>query len=491
VTARARRQTVRPNLILAVVCVAQFMVVLDVTIVNIAVPSIHRGLGLPVTGLAWVLDAYALVFGGFMLLGGRAADLFGRKRMFLIGIAVFSLTSLLGGMAHNGVELVTARAMQGLGGAVLSPTTLTLLSVTFTEPRARDRAFGIWGAVGGIGGATGVLVGGLITGLLSWRWIFLINVPVGAVVFAAAVLVVPAGARAASGQVDWLGAVIGTSGLVAVVYGVMRTDRFGWASPQVLGWLALGTALLSAFVVVEHRQPRPLLPPAALRSRELSGANLVMICGSAGTFALFFFLSQYLQDVRGYSPIQAGLAFLPMPIGIIIGTQVAARLIGRVGPRLLLATSSGLSAAGFALLALITPHSSYALHIAVPGMLVTLGSGMSFVPLTMTATNAVPAEDAGLGSGLINTARQVGGSLGLSVLVTVAAAAGAGAGTRVMQQSSTGIATAFAVSAGFLVVAVVAALVVLPRRVRMRTDEAAESPLAAIAPVRVACQPES
>lgn len=463
------RLTARPAaLVLAVVCVAQFMVVLDVSIVNVALPDIRNNLHMTQNGLAWVLNAYTLTFAGFLLLGGRAADLFGRKRLFLIGVCVFVVTSLLGGLAQNGGELIGARALQGLGGAILSPATLTILTTTFTDPKARTRALGLWSAVAGAGGATGVLAGGVLTDLLSWRWILFINVPIGlAVLLVARFALAESRLEGDRPTLDWAGALAVTGGLVAVVYGVVSTDTHSWTSPQVLTALAVGVALLVAFVAIESRHRHPLVPLRLFRSRALTGANLIMVVIGSAMFSVFFFLSQFLQDVQGYSPLKAGFAFLPMPLAIIAGTQLSSRLVSRVGPRILLVVGPLVGAAGMLLLSRITASSSYALHIGLPGAILTFGIGMAFVPVTLSATTGVARQDAGLASGLINTTRQIGGSLGLAALLTIAAsrtASDVAQGRRVAETA--GFTLAFEVAAALLALAAVIAAVVLPRTPR-------------------------
>jgi EmrB/QacA subfamily drug resistance transporter len=456
----------RPDsLVLAVVCVAQFMVVLDISIVNVALPDMQRDLHLSQNALGWVLNAYTLTFAGFLLLGGRAADLWGRRRLFLIGVTLFSLTSLLGGLAQNGGELIGARALQGLGGAVLSPATLTILTTTFTEPRARTRALGIWSAVAGAGGATGVVAGGVLTDLLSWRWILFINVPIGLLVLVVARLaIVESRAEGERPTLDWAGALTITGGLIAVVYGIVETDSHSWGSGIVLGFIALGVALLASFLVIETRHRHPLVPLRLFRSRALTGANLIMVCIGAVSYSLFFFLSQFLQEVQGYSPLKTGFAFLPLPLALIIGTQLASKLVAKIGARVLLVAGPLLSAIGMLLLSRLRADSSYLTHLGLPGALTMLGIGLSFVPLTLAATNGVNRRDAGLASGLINTTRQIGGSLGLAALLTIAAArskALAPAGTAAAQTG--GYTRAFEISSGVLVVAALIAATVLPR----------------------------
>lgn len=455
-------------LVLAVVCVAQFMVILDVSIVNVALPNIRADLGMSQSGLAWVLNAYTLAFAGFLLLGGRAADLYGRRRLFLIGVALFGGASLLGGLAQNGSELIVARALQGFGGAVLSPATLTILTTTFTDPKARTRALGLWSAVAGAGGATGVLAGGVLTDLLSWRWILFINVPIAIGVLAVGrFALTESRAEGERPTLDWAGALAVTGSMLAIVYAVVSTDSHAWGSAIVVTSLAIGFALLGAFLFIESRHPHPLVPLRLFKSRALTGANLIMVLVGSVMFSLFFFLSQYLQDVHGYSPLRAGFAFLPMPLAIIVGTQLSSRIVGRVGPRILLVIGPLISSVGLLLLARLHADSSYALHIGLPGAIITFGVGMSFVPVTLAATSGVDRRDAGLASGLINTTRQIGGSLGLAVLLTIATSrmhALAPEGARLAETG--GYARVFALSSLLLVIAAVIALLVMPRQPR-------------------------
>ena len=362
---------------------------LDISIVNVALPNMRRDLHMSQSGLAWVLNAYTLTFAGFLLLGGRAADIWGRRRLFLIGVALFSLTSLLGGLAQTGGQLIGARALQGLGGAVLSPATLTILTTTFTEPKARTRALGVWSAIAGAGGATGVLAGGVLTDLLSWRWILFINVPIGI----AGLHRRPAGRRRVQAEgarpsLDWAGALTITLGLVSLVYGIVRTDQHSWGSGGVITLLIVGVALIAAFVVIERRHRDPLVPLRLFRSRGLTGANLIMIVIGSVMFSLFFFLSEFLQDVQGFSPLKTGVAFLPLPIAIIIGTQISSRLVGRLGSRDAADDRSAVSAVGMIAAVPAGCDQSY-WHVGLPGAITTFGVGMSFVPVTLSATAGV------------------------------------------------------------------------------------------------------
>jgi EmrB/QacA subfamily drug resistance transporter len=463
------RSSARPDsLVLALVCIAQFMVILDISIVNVALPDMRKDLHMSQSGLAWVLNAYTLTFAGFLLLGGRAADLFGRKKLFLIGVATFSLTSLVGGLAQSGGELIAARAVQGLGGAILSPATLTILTTTFTDPKSRTRALGLWSAVAAAGGATGVIAGGLLTDLLSWRWILFVNVPIGIAVILIARWAVPESRLEGDRPtLDWAGALTVTGSLVAVVYGVISTDQHAWGSSLVVGSLVTGAALMALFLLIESRHPHPLVPLRLFRSRAVTGANIIMILLGSAMFAAFFFLTQYMQDVHGYSPLATGFAFLPMPLAIIVGTQVSTRLVGRVGPRVLLVIGTVISASGMLLLSELTVDSPYVLHIGIAGAIFTFGAGVSFVPVTLSATNGVDPHDAGLASGLINTTRQIGGSVGLAALLTIAASHAKSFVTQGAGVAETaGFTRAFETASGLLILAALVAVFVLPRPVR-------------------------
>ena len=411
-----------PWLVLVIVGLAQFMVVLDATVVNVALPSIQRALHFSTGSLEWVVNAYALTFGGFLLLGGRAGDLFGRRRLFAIGIALFSLASLLNGFAGTSAELVAGRALQGIGGALVSPAALSVLMTTFAEGRQRVRAMAVWSAVAVGGGAIGLVLGGVLTQLASWQWVFFVNVPVGvATLFLAARYVPESRAVGAEGRVDVAGAVAVTAGLMTLVYAIVNAQTAGWTSGSTLGFAAVAAALLGLFVVLEARRRHPLIRLGIFRMRSLSGANAVMLLVAAGMFAVFFFASLYVQDVLGFSPLRAGFAFLPMTGMIVIGAGVSQALIRRVGVREVAMVGMAMAAAGMLLLSLLPVNGSYAINL-LPGLLVmSLGMGLTFVPVTLMATTNVEARDAGVASGLLNTAQQIGGALGLAVLSTLAA----------------------------------------------------------------------
>jgi EmrB/QacA subfamily drug resistance transporter len=456
------------TLVLILCCLAQFMVILDVSIVNVALPSIRGDLGFSATGLQWVVNAYTLAFAGFLLLGGRAADLIGRREVFAGGLLLFGLASLLGGIAQTSGELVAARALQGLGGAVVAPATLSILATTFTEGAERNRALGLWGAMGGVGGATGALLGGVLTQTLSWRWILLINVPIGIAVALAALRVVARGRRdtGTARSFDLSGALTVTAGLVVLTYGIVQTDTHGWGSGRTLVIVALGLALLATFSLIEGRLAQaPLVPLRIFRSRPVSGANVVVFCMGAAAFAMWYFLSLYLQQVLGDDPIEAGLSFLPMTAAIIITSQLASRGVGRFGPGVVLTFGMALIAIGMVGLAQVSAGGSYLGDVLVPSIVTAAGIGFSFVPVTIAATQGVRGPEAGLASGLVNTSRQVGGSIGLALLATVATqrthdVAGSVSGAVALTD---GFQRAFLVGAAFAAIGALVSLVVLAR----------------------------
>jgi EmrB/QacA subfamily drug resistance transporter len=410
-------------LILAIACVAQFMVVLDVSIVNVALPSIGRDLHYSPTGLQWVVNAYVLTFAGFLLLGGRAADLFGRRRIYLFGLGLFTISSLVGGLAQNSAWLTTARAGQGIGGAFLSPATLTIIVTTFSGARMA-KALGVWSAVAGAGGAVGSILGGVLTAEISWRWILFVNIPIGAAVAVAALSYLSEAKRPAGEvppRLDVAGAITVTAGLGALIYGIVGTDIHSWGSSYTLSIFAVAVVLLGIFAYIQLRvASMPLVPFRLFRSRSLSGANIVMFLVGAAFFSMWYFLSLYLQNVLGYGALKAGLAFLPMAVTIIIGAQASSRVLNRVGVRPLLLVGTALAGGGFAWLSRIGATSSYWTHVFGPGCTISLALGVLFTPLAAAATAGVATHEAGLASGVLNTARQMGGSVGLAVLATIA-----------------------------------------------------------------------
>jgi EmrB/QacA subfamily drug resistance transporter len=409
-------------LVLVIACLAQFMVVLDATIVNVALPSIQRGLHFSATNLQWVVNAYTLIFGGFLLLGGRAADLLGRKRLFMAGIAVFSLASLLNGLAQSPTMLIVGRGLQGLGGALLSPAALSIITTTFTETRERARALGVWSAIAAGGGAVGLLLGGVLTDLASWQWIFIVNVPVGVMALIATLRLVPESRpELAHRTFDLAGAVSVTAGLVVLVFAIVKSQAYGWGSPRTIGLLAAGAAILAVFVAIERRSPAPLMRLSIFRIRTLAVADLVLLLVGSGLFGMFFFASLYVQEILGYSPLRAGLAFLPVTAGIVIGAGIAQQLIRRLGVRNVAVVGVAIAAAGLAVLTQLPVHGSYLGNLLIGLFPMSIGMGLAFVPITLLGTGAVTGADAGLASGLFNTAQQVGGSLGLAILATLAA----------------------------------------------------------------------
>ena len=416
------RSGTNPWIVLVLVCIAQFMVVLDATVVNVALPSIEQSFDLSVSGLQWVVNSYTLVFGGFLLLGGRVADLVGRKRIFLIGIVVFTVASLLNGLAPSGGALIAFRALQGLGAAMISPAALSIITTTFADGALRTRALAVWGAIAAGGGAFGLLLGGILTDFLSWEWVFFVNVPVGIAAFFLSLRLVPESrAFLEHRHFDVAGAVSVTAGLMVLVFAIVKAPEHGWGSMHTLGLFALGIALLIAFVFIERRSPSPLVRLGIFRIRSLASANGVLLLVAGGLFAMFFFASLYVQQILGYSPLEAGLAFLPVTAGIVLGSGMSAQLIRRVGVKAVLVTGLIVAAAGLGLLTLIAPDGTYLANL-VPGLVVmSVGLGLAFVPLTLVANTNIEEKDAGLASGLFNTSQQIGGALGLAILSTVAA----------------------------------------------------------------------
>ena len=414
-------------LVLVIACLAQFMVVLDVTIVNVALPSIQHGLHFSPSSLQWVVNGYTLIFGGFLLLGGRAADLIGRKRLFSVGVALFSFASLLNGLAQSPGMLIAGRALQGLGAALVSPAALSIITTTFTSSEERTKALGVWSGIAAGGGAVGLLLGGVLTDLLSWQWIFFVNVPVGMIALAMAVRFVPESrASTAHRTFDLAGAATVTGGLVLFVYAIVKAQSFGWGSPRTVAMIAGALALLAAFAAIERRSPAPLVRPSIFRIRTLTVADVVMLLVASGMFSMFFFASLYVQEILGYSPLRAGLAFLPVTAGIGIGAAAAQQLIRRLGVRAVAVGGITIATVGMALLTRVPVHGSYAGDLLVGLMPLSIGMGLTFVPITLLGTGNVQPDDAGLASGLFNTALQVGGALGWAVLATLAASHTAG-----------------------------------------------------------------
>ncbi|MFI6587844.1 MFS transporter [Embleya sp. NPDC050493] len=455
------------SLILALACACQFMVILDASIVNVALPSVRQDLGFTSTGLAWVVNGYLLTFAGFMLLGGRAADVFGHRRMLVAGLSVFSAASLVGGLAGTPEILVGARITQGVGAAVLAPTTLAVLNTTFTEEHARARAFGAWSAAGGVGGMAGALTGGALTTGLSWRWVFLINMPIGAVLVAVAMTVLP-GVRAERGtSLDLTGAVTGTAGLAALIYGVMQGTEFGWTSPHVVAPTAAGLVLLAVFTVVEARfAAQPMLPLRLFGLRGVAVGNLTLLLFGGITIAMWYFTSLFLQNVLDYSALRAGLGQTPAAVAFMLVARQSAILLPRVGARLSVLGGSGCFVVGFGLLSRADADSGYLADVLGPTLLIAAGIGLTFPTLMAAATAGVAGRDAGTAGGLANTAVQVGGSLGLAAFATAAAARAAHASDADSANAlADGYDLVFLIAAG-LAVAIAVVGMLLPRHRR-------------------------
>ena|ERR1022692_402064 len=412
------------GLALIVIATAQLMVVLDATIVNVALPHIQHSLGFSGSGLEWVVNAYALTFGGLLLLGGRAGDILGRRRVFIAGIILFSVASLLGGFATTQAWLLGARALQGVGGAIVAPTALSLVATTFPEGRPRNRAMGVYAAMSIGGAAVGLIAGGLLTTYLSWRWVFFVNVPIGIVVALMAPRALGESVRR-TGRFDLPGAITATFGLVALVYGLTSagTTPNGvshWGDPKVVASLLAAVVLLASFIIIEARSQHALMPLRIFRNRNRSGAYLIMLCVGTALFGMFFFLTIFVQTVWGYSALRTGIAYLPMVAMIMLMAGVSTQLVPRIGARPLLLAASAITTGGMFWLSRITEHSTYVGGLLGPMMLTAAGLGLLFMPATLVALSKVDDKDAGLASSLVNTGQQVGGSIGLAVLGTVA-----------------------------------------------------------------------
>lgn len=450
------------GLALLVIAAAQLMLVLDGTIVNVALPSIRQSLHMAESDLNWVITAYALAFGGLLLVGGRAGDLFGRRRVFRLGLVVFTLASLLGGLATSGTVLVAARALQGVGAAISAPTALSLLATTFPAGPARNKALGVYGAMGGLGSVIGLLLGGALTEYLSWRWVLFVNVPIAVAVLAGTTVLVEGGRE--HGRVDLPGAVTATLGLGSLVYAINRAGQDGWTDGLVVAFLAAAAVLLAAFLLVQRHAAAPMLPSRVLRDRGRAGANLVFFLTGAGMMAAFYFLTLYMQVVKGYTPMQSGLTYLPFALGIgLTAGGIGPRLLARVSERAVIVTGLLLAAVGMAWLSLLTPGTNPA-AVLLPAQLVTgMGLGLTFVTVTIVGVRGVAPQDTGIASGLLNTGQQVGGALGLAALASVASAVtrNEAAGTALPAALTEGYTTGLlAGGALYLVALAVAALVI-------------------------------
>ena len=454
------KATDRRWIALILLCVAQFVVVLDASIVNVALPTIGDALHFSEGDLPWVVNAYVLTFGGFLLLGGRMADLLGRRRVFMGGLVLFALASLAGGLAVNSGQLIAARAVQGLGAAILSPAALSIVTTTFRDGAERNKALGVWGAVAGSGGAAGVLLGGVLTDGLGWEWVLWVNVPIGLIAAVVApVLLAESRSDGARRYFDFAGAVSITAGLSLLVYSVLDANNAGWGSTRTISLLALAAVLIVAFIWIERRSAHPLVPFRIFRNRTLTGANVVGLLVGASLFSMFFFISLYMQQVLGYSAIKAGLSYLPLAGTIIVAAGVASQLVTKVGFKQVLAVGMGFIAVGLVWFSQVSPGGSFEADILGPSILAAIGLGFAFVPGTIAAVSGVEEREAGLASGLINTSQQVGGALGLAILSAISISV---TGTsRAPAVLTSGFHDAFLVGAGFAVAGLVATLVLI------------------------------
>jgi EmrB/QacA subfamily drug resistance transporter len=466
---------------LALLAAAQFVVILDASIVNVALPSIGADLDFSQDDLSWVVNSYVLVFGGFLLLGGRMADLLGRRRLFIIGLIVFAAASLAGGLAQSSGQLIAARAVQGLGGALLSPAALSLVTVLFAEGAERNKAMGVWGAVAGSGGAVGVLLGGILTEWAGWEWVLFVNVPVGLAAAALAPRLLPESRNGGARHFDFAGAFTVTAGLTLLVYALVDAADAGWGSLQTIGLGAIALAFLAAFYAIERRTKAPLVPfPGIFRIRTITGINISTVLVAMALFSMFFFISLYMQQVLGFSPIEAGLAYLPLAVGIIVTAGAASQLVTRFGFKPVLISGLVITAAGLIWFAQVSPDGSYVGDVLFPSLLAAVGLGLAFVSLTVAAVSGVEPHEAGLASGLINTSQQVGGALGLAILVSVANGqtdpllASAQTPQQIAAALTDGFQAAFAVGAGFAIAGAILAMILVSGRASREHAEAAQ-----------------
>jgi EmrB/QacA subfamily drug resistance transporter len=479
-------------LALALLALAQFVVVLDAAIVNVALPSIGTDLDFSQGDLSWVVNAYTLFFGGFLLLGGRMADLIGRRRMFTYGLILFAIASLVGGFASSPGMLIAARAVQGLGAALLSPAALSLVTVMFTEGSERNKAMGVWGAVAGSGGAAGVLLGGILTEYAGWEWVLWVNVPIGIAAAIAAPRLLPESHSGGSRHFDIAGAVSVTAGLSLLVYTLVDATDAGWLSGQTLGLGAAAFALIAVFIAVELRSKAPIVPFAFFRKRTISGINVVALLIAMSLFSMFFFISLYMQQVLGYSAIKSGLSYLPLAVGIIVSAGVASGLVTKFGFKPVLIVGLLLTAVGLVWFSQVDVGGSYVGDILFPSLLAAVGLGFAFVPMTIAAVAGVEPHEAGLASGLINTSQQVGGALGLAILASIANSRtdslmteAGGAAAALPNALTEGFQIAFLVGAGFALLGVLLASTLISSRDSREHAEAAQrgdaAPAAAVA----------
>jgi EmrB/QacA subfamily drug resistance transporter len=471
----------KKRLALALLALAQFVVVLDASIVNVALPSIGSDLEFSQGDLSWVVNGYTLFFGGFLLLGGRMADLIGRRRLFVAGLIVFALASLAGGLATSSGMLIAARAVQGLGAAMLSPAALSLITVIFAEGAERNKALGVWGAVAGSGGAAGVLLGGILTEYAGWEWVLFVNVPIGILAAVAAWRLLPESRNTGSRHFDIAGAVSVTAGLSLLVYTIVDANSAGWTSGQTLGLGATALALIGAFIAIERRSKAPLVPFGIFRNRTITGTNIVGVLVAMALFSMFFFISLYMQQVLGYSAIKSGLSYLPLTAGIIVSAGIASGLVTRFGFKPVFITGLLLTAIGLVWFSQVDVGGSYLGDILFPSLFAAVGLGFAFVPMTIAAVSGVKASEAGLASGLINTSQQVGGALGLAILASIANSrtdelmeAAGGAPAALPNALTEGFQLAFIVGAAFALVGAILAATLISGKESRRHAEAAQ-----------------
>jgi EmrB/QacA subfamily drug resistance transporter len=456
----------RKWLALALLVAVQFMVVLDIAIVNVALPSIQTDLGFSQQNLQWVLSAYALLFGGVLLLGGRLADLLGRRRLFIVGTILFTVASLLAGFAWSEASLIVARGLQGLGAAIITPAALSILTTTFAEGRDRNIALGAWGGVGAFGAVAGVLLGGVLTDALSWEWIFFVNVPVGAVALALTPLLLTESRDLTAKSFDIPGAALVTGGLVALVFAITQANDYGWTSVETIGVFTLSAVLLAGFLIWETRVSHPLMTFSIFRLRTLTGANVAGLILGTATFSMFLMLTLYMQQVLGYSAMKTGVAYLAVAGTAIVWSFLAANLVTRIGVKPVLVVGMTSLTAGVAYFTQVSVGGSYVADLLPGFLLISLGLGFSFVPISIAALAGVQPSEAGLASGLINTSQQIGGALGVAVLSTIATTTtedAVAAGDAVPFALTDGFQAAFLVGAGLALVGILVGLFIVRR----------------------------
>jgi EmrB/QacA subfamily drug resistance transporter len=468
----------RKGFALALLALTQFVIVLDASIVNVALPSIGKALDFTQDNLSWVVNAYTLFFGGFLLLGGRMADLLGRRTIFMSGLVLFAVASLLGGLAQSDTWLIIARAAQGLGAALISPAALSLVTTIFTEGAERNRALGVWGAVAGSGGAAGVLLGGMLTQWAGWEWVLFVNVPIGIAAAVLAPRILPESKHEGRRVFDVAGGVLVTAGLALLVFAIVDAPKYGWGSLHTLGIGAIALALLAAFIGVESRSKHPLMPFSIFRLRTLRGANVIGLLIGMSLFSMFFFISLYLQQVLGYSALRTGLSYLPLAFAIIFSAGAASQLVTRVGYKPPLTAGMLMIAGALIWFSQVSAGGSYLSDVLFPSILVGVGLGFAFVPVTIAAVAGTRPDEAGLASGLINTSQQVGGALGLAILAALANSKTAdvlagGEHSRAVALTE-GFQRAFLVGAGFALLAAVLATVMISSSDSREHAEAAQ-----------------